>query len=92
MKTATGKIFMSGRSQAVRIPKEFRFDATEVEFLRTPYGITLRPIAPDRPKLSPAEGIAQLRELWAKHGPSELIERDQPADPMRDYFPDFKED
>lgn len=28
----TGKIFMNGRSQAVRIPARFRFQGTEVEF------------------------------------------------------------
>lgn len=28
------KVFWSGRSQAVRLPKEFRFDATEVTIRR----------------------------------------------------------
>lgn len=28
--TATAKVFWSGRSQAVRLPKAFRFDTTEV--------------------------------------------------------------
>lgn len=27
-----GKLFMNGRSQAVRIPAQFRFEGTEVEF------------------------------------------------------------
>lgn len=31
--TTTAKIFLSGRSQAVRLPKEFRFKETEV-FIR----------------------------------------------------------
>lgn len=26
----TGKVFMTGRSQAVRLPKEYRFDVDEV--------------------------------------------------------------
>lgn len=30
MKTQTAKIFMNGRSQAIRLPKEFRFDTDEV--------------------------------------------------------------
>jgi antitoxin VapB len=30
--TAIGKLFKNGRSQAVRIPAEFRFEGTEVEF------------------------------------------------------------
>ena len=29
---AVGKLFMNGRSQAVRIPAEYRFPGTEVEF------------------------------------------------------------
>jgi len=32
--TTTAKIFISGRSQAVRLPKEFRFDSTEVYIRR----------------------------------------------------------
>ncbi len=28
--TATAKLFMNGRSQAVRLPKEFRFEGDEV--------------------------------------------------------------
>ena len=33
---ATAKIFMSGRSQAIRLPKEFRFEGTEVFIRRDP--------------------------------------------------------
>lgn len=29
---AIGKLFMNGRSQAVRIPAEYQFEGTEVEF------------------------------------------------------------
>ena len=32
----TAKIFMSGRSQAVRLPAEFRFDTDEVYIRRDP--------------------------------------------------------
>jgi len=32
--TQTAKLFMNGRSQAVRLPKEFRFEGTEVEVSR----------------------------------------------------------
>ncbi len=41
MKTA--KIFRSGNSQAVRIPKEFQIEADEVEILRKGASIVLRP-------------------------------------------------
>lgn len=37
------KVFMSGRSQAVRLPKEYRFDTDEVIIRRTPEGILLVP-------------------------------------------------
>ena len=30
MSTRTAKIFMNGRSQAIRLPKEYRFDTDEV--------------------------------------------------------------
>jgi antitoxin VapB len=32
----TAKLFKNGRSQAVRLPKEFRFDGTEVRIRRDP--------------------------------------------------------
>ncbi|NRP15387.1 antitoxin [Marinobacterium sp. xm-a-152] len=37
------KIFQSGNSQAVRIPKEFRFSATEVEIFKRGDEIVLKP-------------------------------------------------
>lgn len=38
----TAKVFQSGNSQAVRLPKEFRFDTTEVEIFRRGNEIVLR--------------------------------------------------
>lgn len=32
----TAKLFKNGRSQAVRLPKEFQFEGTEVEIRRNP--------------------------------------------------------
>lgn len=43
----TAKIFWSGRSQAVRLPKEFRFDTCEVHIRRHGKAIILEPIARD---------------------------------------------
>ncbi len=40
---ATAKVFMSGRSQAVRIPKAFRFDTDEVDISREGDAVVLRP-------------------------------------------------
>lgn len=37
------KVFMSGRSQAVRLPKRFRFDCAEVEVTRDGDALVLRP-------------------------------------------------
>jgi len=39
------KLFMSGRSQAVRLPKEFRFEGDRVRVTRVGAGILLEPIA-----------------------------------------------
>lgn len=38
----TAKIFKNGNSQAVRLPKEFQFDAKEVEILRRGGEVILR--------------------------------------------------
>ncbi len=43
----TAKIFWSGRSQAVRLPKEFRLDVNEVRIRRYGNAIILEPIAED---------------------------------------------
>jgi antitoxin VapB len=45
MKTA--KLFKSGRSQAVRLPKEFRFEGTEVRVRRVADGVLLEPMKRD---------------------------------------------
>lgn len=41
------KVFWSGRSQAVRLPKEFRFDTDEVHIRRHGCAIILEPVAQD---------------------------------------------
>jgi antitoxin VapB len=43
----TAKIFWSGRSQAVRLPKEFRFDTSEVRIRRHGNAVILEPVAHD---------------------------------------------
>lgn len=40
----TAKIFKSGNSQAVRLPKEFQFDVPEVEIFRRGEEVVLRKI------------------------------------------------
>ncbi|WP_404405620.1 antitoxin [Pelagibacterium halotolerans] len=39
----TTRVFQSGNSQAVRLPKEFRFDVDEVEISREGDAVVLRP-------------------------------------------------
>ena len=41
------KIFWSGRSQAVRLPKDFRFDADEVRIRRHGAAVILEPMSQD---------------------------------------------
>ena len=43
-KSATAKVFMSGRSQAVRLPKEFRLTGKEVRIRREGDALILEPI------------------------------------------------
>lgn len=37
----TAKVFMNGRSQAIRLPKEFRVKSAEVRLKRVPEGILI---------------------------------------------------
>ncbi|MGN6550575.1 MAG: antitoxin [Pararhizobium sp.] len=56
----TVRLFRNGRSQAVRIPKEWEFEGDEVVVSRSEVG-TLT-IAPARKRRTPAEFIAWLRQ------------------------------
>lgn len=42
--SATAKIFMHGRSQAVRLPKEFRFEGSEVKVSKVGDKVILEPL------------------------------------------------
>lgn len=44
-KPVRAKLFWNGRSQAVRLPKEFRFEGDEVEIRREGSAVILEPIA-----------------------------------------------
>lgn len=43
----TAKLFWTGRSQAVRLPKEFRFEGEEVRIRRHGNAVILEPMAED---------------------------------------------
>ena len=42
--SSTAKLFMHGRSQAVRLPKEFRFEGTEVRVSKVGDKVILEPL------------------------------------------------
>ena len=44
---STAKIFMTGRSQAVRLPKEFRFESDEVRIRKEGSAVILEPLPED---------------------------------------------
>ncbi len=52
------RVFKSGNSQAVRLPKEFRFDVKEVEILRRGEEVVLR-----KQKRNMGRALAILRAL-----------------------------
>jgi antitoxin VapB len=43
-KTGVAKLFRNGRSQAVRLPREFRFEGNEVRIRKVSEGVLLEPI------------------------------------------------
>ena len=52
------RVFQSGNSQAVRLPKEFRFDVKELEILRRGEEVILR-----KPKRNLRQALAILQSL-----------------------------
>jgi len=72
--SATAKLFMHGRSQAVRLPKEFRFEGTEVRVRRVGKQVILEPIGVKGPM-----PWAEIDALGGVDLPP--IERDQPPMP-----------
>lgn len=56
--STTAKIFTHGRSQAVRLPKEFRFEGTEVRVSRIGDKVILEPM--DAPRTMPWDVIDAL--------------------------------
>ena len=44
--SATAKLFRHGRSQAVRLPKEYRFEGREVRITKVGDRVILEPLAP----------------------------------------------
>ena len=79
------RVFMSGRSQAVRIPAEYRFNAKEVFIRRDPQtgDITLSE-QPKKPSL--AEIFAELDAAVALEGDLSDLDRDLRPAEERDWM------
>jgi antitoxin VapB len=71
----TARIFQSGRSQAVRLPKEYRFEGVEVAVRHFGNGVLLLPI--DNP-------WATLEAALAEFEPGFKMSRMQPGDQIRE--------
>jgi antitoxin VapB len=73
--SARAKLFMHGRSQAVRLPKEFRLPGTEVQVSREGDRVILKPLA--RPPFDAAAWRARLDALGAR----DFLVEGMPDDP-----------
>jgi len=71
----TAKIFKNGQSQAVRLPREFRFKGSEVHIKRTAQGVLLSEVDPWQLF---EEGVAELSDDF-------MAERKQPEIQQRDF-------
>jgi antitoxin VapB len=69
------KLFMHGGSQAVRLPKEFRFEGTEVYVRRVGADVVL--------SARPAADWETLEEALNAFEPGTRVEREQPAQQRR---------
>ncbi len=79
--TTTAKLFKNGRSQAIRLPREFRFEGDRVRVRRAGRGVLVEPIFKDVEKwFAELDGMAA--EPFMSDG------RRQPTSPRRDVFHD----
>lgn len=70
----TAKLFINGRSQAVRLPKEFRFEGDEVFIKRVGDAVVLLP----------RRGWGTLFAALDGFEPGFKLERNQPSQPERE--------
>ena len=71
----TARIFQSGRSQVVRLPKAYRFEGDEVVVRHFGNGVLLLPLR---------EPWAMLEAALDAFEPGFQINRDQPAEQLRE--------
>ena len=74
----TAKLFANGRSQAVRLPREFRFAGGEVRIRRYGMGVLLEPLEIDVDAWF--EALDRFEEPFMPDG------REQPETPVRRVF------
>jgi antitoxin VapB len=78
-KSDIAKLFQNGRSQAVRLPKEFRFEGDRVRIRRVAQGVLLEPLVSDTKQWF--ENLDQFNsEPFLPKG------RPQPSTPRRKIF------
>jgi antitoxin VapB len=83
LEPAEAKLFWNGRSQAVRLPKEFRFEGERVRVTRMGAGVLLEPV-PDPKKETIEELFARMDAMGAD--PIFPEGRKQNLAPIREYF------
>ena len=82
---ARAKLFLHGRSQAVRLPKEFRFEGTEVFVRRVGADVVL--------SRQPKAPMQSLLDTVTEFEVGFTLERSQPAQPdVREALFDTKKD
>lgn len=69
------KLFKNGRSQAVRLPKGFRFEGDEVEIRREGSAVVLEPVKRERLPGSYWQRVDRLRKGLAVPEPGPLSAR-----------------
>ena len=79
--TTTAKLFRNGRSQAVRLPREFRFEGDRVRVRRAGRGVLVEPIFTDV-----LDWFAELDRFASERFMPEG--RRQPPVPVRHVFDD----
>ncbi len=79
MPRATAKLFSHGGSQAVRLPKAFRFEGEEVEITKVGEEVILRP--------KPKDFSALWRKLDALRDPDNPFPDPPPRELMEDIKP-----
>jgi len=83
LKQTDAKLFWNGRSQAVRLPKEFRFEGDRVRVTRMGAGVLLEPV-PLVGEESVEDWFARIDDL--RGDPIFPDGRKQNPAPIREYF------